>query len=86
MLKDNLQQWLGVEVWKIPEWYTRAEIAAGCGCYKSPSLLKELQTLVEQGSLVSKLDFDEKKRPVIKYKIAENYRQMTLEQAKRYGK
>jgi len=86
MLKDNLQQWLGIEVWKIPEWYTRAEIAQACGCAKSPSLLKELQVLVAQGTLVSKFDVDEKKRPVIKYKISESYRQMALHVAKHYGK
>jgi len=86
MLKDNLQSWLGIEVWKIPEWYTRAEIAKGCGCSKSPSLLLELEKLVKGGALVKKIDYDDHRRYVIKYKIAENYRQMKLDKAKRYGK
>jgi len=86
MLKDDLQQWLGIEVWKIPEWYTRTEIARACGCSKSPTLLWELEKLVQAGSLVMEVDYDDHGRYIIKYKIAENYRQLTLDEAKRYGK
>jgi len=85
MIKDRLMTWVGVELWHLPEWYSRAEIAQKCGCSKSPSLLKELRGLVEEQVLVSRLDTDGRNRPVILYKISEGYRALQLEDAKHYG-
>lgn len=82
MIKQQLIQWIGIELWHLPEWYTRSEIAKCVGCTKSPTLLKALRELVEQGVLIQSRGLDAKNRPVIKYKILVDYREEQIEGAK----
>lgn len=86
MVREQLIQWVGVELWKLPEWYTRREIANKIGASKSPTLLKELSQAVEEGVFQTWKTKDSHNRPVIKYKITDNYREMMLEEAENYGR
>lgn len=85
MVRQQLMQWIGIELWHLPEWYSRREIAQKIGASKSPTLLKELTLFVESGVLEQHLFKDDHNRPVIKYKITDQYREDQLEEAERYG-
>jgi len=86
MVRQQLAQWIGIELWHLPEWYTRKEIAEKIGASKSPTLLNALSEAVENGVLMSVKTTDDHNRPVIKYKIADDYRERQLEEAKAYGR
>lgn len=82
MVIQQLAQWIGIELWHLPEWYTRAEIAEKIGASKSPTLLKALAQAVEAGVLIQSRGLDDHNRPVIRYKISDDYREEQLEGAK----
>jgi len=85
MVRQQLAQWIGVELWHLPEWYSRKEIAERIGASKSPTLLNALSEAVENGVLQTFKTLDDHNRPVIKYKITDDYRERQLEEAKEYG-
>lgn len=82
MVRQQLMQWIGIELWKLPQWYTRKEIAEQIGASKSPTLLKALDEVVREEVLKVCRTFDDHNRPVIKYKITDDYRERQLEEAK----
>jgi len=85
MIWQQLVQWIGVELWRLPQWYTRAEIALYIGCHKSPSLISALERAVDEGMMESIRTTDHKMRDVIKYRISDEYRERQFEGAKNYG-
>jgi len=85
MVKEQIVQWIGMEVWKLPEWYSRADIARLSNVSKSPTLIKVLSDLVGEGVLLSARFSDNHNRPVIRYKISNEYREDQFEGAKNYG-
>jgi len=82
MVRDQLKTWISMEVWSLPEWYSRLEIARLIGASKSPSLLKALQEKVDDGTLETFRGVDPNGRPVIKYRITEDYRERVFEGVK----
>jgi len=86
MVWDSLVQWIGVELWHLPYWFTRLEIARDIGVRKSPSLIAALKRATEEGMLVSITGKDDAGRRVIMYRICDEYRESQLEGAKNYGK
>lgn len=82
MIRQHLLQWIGMELWRLPEWYSRTEIAKNIGVTKSPTLIKELALFEESGILTSHKFFDDHNRPVIKYKIRDQYREDQLQEWK----
>lgn len=85
MVREQVIQWIGVEVWSLPEWYSRADIAKAAGVSKSPTLIKVLTDLVCEDVLVSARFLDSHNRPIIRYKISDDYRESQFEGAKSYG-
>lgn len=85
MIAEQLKQWIGVELWKLPEWHSRTEIAKLIGASKSPTLLSCLEQAVREGVLERVRTNDSHNRPVIKYRITDEYREGQLEEAQRYG-
>jgi len=83
MIRDQLHMWIGIELWHLPEWYSRSQIAKAIGATKSPSLLRALEFYVANGTLQSARFVDEHNRPVIKYRITDDYREMQFEGAKK---
>jgi len=81
VVREHLMQWIGMELWKLPEWYSRTEIAKHIGVTKSPTLIKELALCEENGVITSRLFIDDHNRKVIKYKITDQYREDQLEKA-----
>lgn len=85
MVKQQLAQWIGIELWHLPEWYTRREIGEKIGASKSPTLINALKEAVEAGVLEWYKTIDEHNRPVIKYRITNEYREQQLEEAKNHN-
>jgi len=85
MVRDNLVQWVGMELWKLPEWYGRTDIALAIGVAKSPTLIRELSLAVEDGVLESRLARDSHGRVVILYRITSQYRETMIEEAKTFN-
>lgn len=81
MVRQQLAQWIGMELWRLPEWHSRKEIAEKIGASKSPTLLKSLEEAVAAGVLQTYRTTDDHNRPVIKYKITDDYRERQLEEA-----
>jgi len=85
MIAEQLKQWIGIELWHLPEWRSRSEIAKAIGATKSPTLLACLEKAVEEGVLERVRVNDSHNRPVIKYRIVDEYREQQLEEAQQYG-
>lgn len=85
MVRDNLVQWVGMELWKLPEWYTRKEIANAIGYKKSPSIIWALEAAVKEGVLEQRRARDGHGRPVILYRITSEYRETMIEEAKTFN-
>jgi len=85
MVAEQLKQWIGIEVWRLPEWRTRAQISKEIGATKSPTLIAALAEAVEAGVLESVKTIDDHNRPVIKYRITDEYREQQLGEAQQYG-
>lgn len=86
MVNQKLKTWVGIELWKLPNWYSRKEIAQKIGASKSPTLLKVLASAVEEGVLETWKTMDDHNRPIIKYRITDEYREQQLEEARNYGR
>ncbi len=80
LIFDQLQAWISVNLWHLPEWYTRQEMAREIGCTKSPSLINALNTCVVAGQLESQRSIDDHNRPIIKYRIDTEYRESVFEE------
>jgi DNA-binding PadR family transcriptional regulator len=85
MVRDNLVQWVGMELWKFPEWYTRKEIANAIGCKKSPSVIWALEAAVKEGVLEQRRARDSHGRLVILYRITSEYRETMIEEARNFN-
>lgn len=86
MIRDNLLMWIGMELWHLPEWRSRKEIAQAIGCSKSPSIIWALDEAVKSNILEQRMFRTDNARPVIKYRIADEYRERQIEEAKNHGR
>lgn len=84
MIRDNLDQWISLELWHLPEWYSRREIAKLIGCSKSPSLLNVLGEAVKEGKLEQAKRRDKYNRMTILYRISSAFREAVFSEIEKH--